>query len=433
MPPRDAAFGDAPPRTAGVPLSQLMENAGAALAQEAERRCRPLAGKRAALLCGKGNNGGRRLCLRRAAWPSRGPTVHGGPGPGSSPPPAWRPPPLPALPQQVAVLPRGGPSGGPAAMDQADVLIDCVFGFSFRGELSGTARPAAGVRGRPALPEDLRRPAQRRGVRHRPGQRRGLPGGRDRDLHREKARQRKSYPAKEFCGETVVRQVGVPGRPGGREPRPAFSRRTSRLSPWPCSGLPDPQSQQGGHGQAAAGVRQLGHGRGLRHGGPGGPALRRGPAADRRGGAALSPRRPGGAPGRLPGAGLGKPPGAERATCCSDALGRCTACVVGCGLGDRAELVCPPGLLPLPAAPGGRRRRPQFPQPAPRVPWRPWRSPWCSPPTPGRWPACVQRHHPGDPVGPAGGRPAEGPGHRRGGGAQGGRHRHRRPRTAAAP
>ena len=36
---------------AGVPLSQLMDNAGAAVAQEVERRCRPVGGKRAVVLC----------------------------------------------------------------------------------------------------------------------------------------------------------------------------------------------------------------------------------------------------------------------------------------------------------------------------------------------------------------------------------------------
>ena len=35
---------------AGVPLSQLMDNAGAAVAQEVERRCRPVGGKRAVVL-----------------------------------------------------------------------------------------------------------------------------------------------------------------------------------------------------------------------------------------------------------------------------------------------------------------------------------------------------------------------------------------------
>ncbi len=42
----------------GVSLEQLMENAGQALAQAVARRIRPLRGCRAAVLCGKGNNGG---------------------------------------------------------------------------------------------------------------------------------------------------------------------------------------------------------------------------------------------------------------------------------------------------------------------------------------------------------------------------------------
>ena len=53
--------------TAGVPLSQLMDNAGAAVAQEVERRCRPVGGKRAVVLCGKGNNGGDGFVIARAA------------------------------------------------------------------------------------------------------------------------------------------------------------------------------------------------------------------------------------------------------------------------------------------------------------------------------------------------------------------------------
>ncbi|MBI3002321.1 MAG: hypothetical protein HYY54_01595 [candidate division NC10 bacterium] len=42
----------------GVPSLLLMENAGAAVAAEAERRFGPLRGKRIVVCCGKGNNGG---------------------------------------------------------------------------------------------------------------------------------------------------------------------------------------------------------------------------------------------------------------------------------------------------------------------------------------------------------------------------------------
>ena len=78
--------------SAGVTLAQLMENAGKAVAQEVECRCRPLGKKRAVVLCGKGNNGGDGffcLCplfcgagcdLRRDSHPGR---AENGPGPGS--------------------------------------------------------------------------------------------------------------------------------------------------------------------------------------------------------------------------------------------------------------------------------------------------------------------------------------------------------------
>ncbi len=46
-----------------------------------------------------------------------------------------------------------------------------------------------GICGAPFLPEDFRRPAQRGGMRYGPSQCRRLPGRRDRDLHRKKARQ----------------------------------------------------------------------------------------------------------------------------------------------------------------------------------------------------------------------------------------------------
>ena len=47
---------------AGVPLSQLMDNAGAAVAQEVERRCRPVGGKRAVVL-GRSNIVGKPMAM----------------------------------------------------------------------------------------------------------------------------------------------------------------------------------------------------------------------------------------------------------------------------------------------------------------------------------------------------------------------------------
>ena len=54
-----------------------------------------------------------------------------------------------ALPPEMDVLP-GENQAARAALEQADVVIDCVFGFSFRGELSGLPAQLLGYAG--ALP-----------------------------------------------------------------------------------------------------------------------------------------------------------------------------------------------------------------------------------------------------------------------------------------
>ena len=51
----------------GVSLESLMEQAGTAVAVEAEKLLHPLEGKRVAILCGKGNNGGDGFVIARAA------------------------------------------------------------------------------------------------------------------------------------------------------------------------------------------------------------------------------------------------------------------------------------------------------------------------------------------------------------------------------
>ena len=42
----------------GTSLGTMMDRAGAAVADEVEKRCRPIQGRRVVVLCGKGNNGG---------------------------------------------------------------------------------------------------------------------------------------------------------------------------------------------------------------------------------------------------------------------------------------------------------------------------------------------------------------------------------------
>ncbi|MDE3126671.1 MAG: bifunctional ADP-dependent NAD(P)H-hydrate dehydratase/NAD(P)H-hydrate epimerase, partial [Gemmatimonadota bacterium] len=53
-----AAARDRAAIAAGTPSSALMDRAGTGTAREIERRLRPIAGRRALVLCGPGNNGG---------------------------------------------------------------------------------------------------------------------------------------------------------------------------------------------------------------------------------------------------------------------------------------------------------------------------------------------------------------------------------------
>src|SRR5699024_9556090 len=192
---------------AGVPLSQLMDNAGAAVAQEVERRCRPVGGKRAVVLCGKGNNGGDGfVCAKLLAQRGMACWVVLAQGKPATDLAAAA---FEALPPQVAVLPGEELEQIRPVLEAADVLIDCVFGFSFRGELSGLPQKLLAYgSGLPCLKVSADLPS---GVECDTG--RVSAGAFRADVtvtFTGKKPANVSYPAKEFCEETVVRQVGVP-------------------------------------------------------------------------------------------------------------------------------------------------------------------------------------------------------------------------------
>lgn len=192
----------------GVSMETLMERAGTALAEEAESRLRPLRGKRAVLLCGKGNNGGDGfVCARQLSKKGMSCTVALAQGEPAS---ELARKAFAALPPEVQVLDGGQETEAVRrAVSQADVILDCVFGFNFRGEL-------------PESLADLFRFAGRRDCLKVSAD---LPSGVECDTGRAskgafradvtvtftgKKPANSSYPAMEFCGETVVRQVGVP-------------------------------------------------------------------------------------------------------------------------------------------------------------------------------------------------------------------------------
>ncbi len=322
--------------TAGVTLAQLMENAGTALAQEVESRCRPAFGKRVAVLCGKGNNGGDGfVCARHLSQKGIACVViltQGEPATDLSREAFAH------LPQQVRVLSGGEEKeAAEAAMDTADVIVDCVFGFSFRGELSGVPAHFLGYAGNLAC---LKVSAD-------------LPSGVECDTGRVSAGAFRadvtvtftgkkpanvSYPGKEFCGETVVRQVGVP--PALVEGAETRLFETDDSFPAACLALPDPQSNKGDMGKlllvcgswGMAGACVMAAKAALRCG----VGLLQIAVEER-----LYPILAQAVPQAVFLVLDWENRREESEQALLDALEKCTACVMGCGLGERSELLCP--------------------------------------------------------------------------------------------
>lgn len=187
----------------GVSLSEMMDRAGASLARLAVGSWG--LPSRAALLCGRGNNGGDGfVCAGELAGMGVVCTVillHGEPGTKLSRAAFDR------LPGAVRVLGPGAEAK--AALRGAGLIVDCVYGFGFKGELDGVSAEYLGI----ANESHCHKLAA------------DLPSGAECDSGRAcKDTFRAditaaftglkpahvSYPAKEFCGEVRVCQVGVP-------------------------------------------------------------------------------------------------------------------------------------------------------------------------------------------------------------------------------
>lgn len=237
---------EAAAQSAGVSLSRLMQGAGEALAREVMARARPLAGCRVVLLCGKGNNGGDGfVCagkLTAAGARCAIVLVQGEPA-------------AQLAREAYLTLPSGlpvadalqDPDNARRLIDRAQVLVDCVFGFSFRGTLPA---PAARVFAWANARTDCLRLAA------------DLPSGAECDTGRVSPGAFRadvtvaftglkpalvSYPAKEVAGETVVRPVGIPAPLTDSAPTDLFLTEAS----FPAALLPpaDPQANKGDLGR----------------------------------------------------------------------------------------------------------------------------------------------------------------------------------------
>jgi NAD(P)H-hydrate epimerase len=110
---------DARTIASGTPVEVLMERAGRAVAWAVRTRLRGLYGRRAVVVCGKGNNGGDGVIVARVLrrWGARVDEFHLGAGVARA---------------EIA-----------RALARADVAIDAMYGTGFRGELEGDARAVA--------------------------------------------------------------------------------------------------------------------------------------------------------------------------------------------------------------------------------------------------------------------------------------------------
>lgn len=220
----------------GVTLAHMMEEAGRALASSVQ-------GKRVALLCGGGNNGGDGfVCARILA--DRGVSCSVLLTQGEPKTELARAAFL-KMPSGVSALcTEHQPKECEAALRAADCIVDCIFGFGFHGTLSGD--PARYL----ALANTL--PAFRVAA--------DLPSGAECDTAQvsENTFQADvtvaftaqkpahvSYPAKSFCGKTVVAQVGIPAHLVEDFPTTFFVPEADSLS----LPSPDPQSNKGDMGR----------------------------------------------------------------------------------------------------------------------------------------------------------------------------------------
>lgn len=319
---------------AGISMEALMDGAGLALAKTARERFLPASGGEAVLLCGKGNNGGDGfVCaaqLARWGFPCTVILLHGRPQTGLAARAFDR------LPPDLPVLEAAQPEAG-EALAQAGLVIDCVYGFSFHGQLDPVSAEVFRLANSlpcPRLSADLPSGVECDTAQVSPGAFRAtltLAFTGEKPAHR-------SYPAQEYCGETVLCQVGIP--PRLVEEASTNARLTGPDLAGPLLAPPHTQANKGdqgrlllvcgSYGMAGACVMAaraaLRCGVGLLH-----------IAAEER----IYPILAAAVPEAVFTIYDPSGPLAETERLLAAALEACSACVAGCGLGALADMLCP--------------------------------------------------------------------------------------------
>jgi hydroxyethylthiazole kinase-like uncharacterized protein yjeF len=209
--PEEMARADAAAIAGGIPGIELMEAAGRAVARAAMRRFRPV---RTLVLAGPGNNGGDGYVAARlledAGWPvAAAPLAPPRPGGDAARAAArWR---GPVLPFSVAEVARAG------------LVIDAVFGAGLSKPVQGLAAEVLSAARAPVLAVDV--PS---GVDGATGAVRGFaPRAALTVTFFRRKPGHLLLPGREFCGETVLAQIGLPA-----SVLPAIAPRAWRNGPW---------------------------------------------------------------------------------------------------------------------------------------------------------------------------------------------------------
>ncbi len=149
--PAAAAALDRASQERGVGAEDLMERAGAAVARAAVELAGGAYGRRAVVVCGKGNNGGDGLvAARRLARRGVRPAVLL-----LAPPEALRGPAARNLARLAEAGIRARPFSAPLLereLARADVAVDAIFGTGFRGRPEGDAAEAIALLNRSGVP-----------------------------------------------------------------------------------------------------------------------------------------------------------------------------------------------------------------------------------------------------------------------------------------
>jgi hydroxyethylthiazole kinase-like uncharacterized protein yjeF len=238
--PAEMARADAAAIAGGIPGIVLMEAAGRALARAVMRRFRPC---RTLVLAGPGNNGGdgwvaARL-LEQAGWPVAVAPLA---------------PPRPGTDAALAAARWRGPvvAFSTAEAARAGLVIDAVFGAGLSKPVEGIAAEVLGTLRGPVVAVDV--PS---GVDGATGQVRGLaPRAALTVTFFRRKPGHLLLPGREFCGELVLAEIGLPG-----SVLPAIGPLAWRNGPWlwrlPAPGA-DSHKYARGHVVVAAGAGMTG-------------------------------------------------------------------------------------------------------------------------------------------------------------------------------